>query len=190
MRVDVINITQNSITLFTHSVPTALLPAPDGSPGIHTCDRTYRFDGSCSWIKYTMFMYCIWMLNRWALFLYIFDWRMMCDVRARRQRSIAVAVRTLWGRTSECTKVTYIRFGDFFYYISKWSICRATVCVILHMCHRRKLSVRLGRSQCDSCFTTFIIGKILCVLQSTRHTWHVHSTFGRPSSNNKYRIFF
>lgn len=159
---------------------------------VHLSLSLFLSPGKCVWshiastahggIEYVRYVY---VLNRWLSYcFYTFSigrWCATCVfVAIDRWR---LRLRHMPGRTTECKKVTYIRFRFFFlitYRIEVFvgrsfvSSCRcANVAIQLHI-----------HGPCDPCLTTFIIGKILCVLQTTHHIRHV-----RVSPRDKYAEF-
>lgn len=146
MWVDVINITQNSITLFTHFVPShqPFCLALRGNVWFHIAS-TAR-----SGIEYMMFMH--WIDDFSIVFIHfrlVDDVQRACSLPSIDGGSDSVICRD--ERTNARRSRTFVLVFFFSLHISNWSICRATVCVILQMCQRRNPSTyiytfQLGRS--------------------------------------------
>lgn len=122
-----------------------------------------------------------------VLFLYIFDWRMMCDVRVRCHRSMPE--RGDDERAMAQRSRTFVLGIFFITFRNEVFVGRRFVssCICANGTHPPLCSTG-SAGPCDLCFTAFIIGKILCVLQTTHHAPHTtHDTYAARLSFSRAR---
>lgn len=150
-------------------------------------DERWIIDVESNIVCRTMFMYSISQLHRWFLYCFytfsIGGWCVACVFAAKQRSNASCPIRSFVVKKT-CVKVTYIRFRGFCFiafrsevFVGRWFVSSSRI---------------YGRQATEDCIwlgryeRTFIIGKILCVPQTTHHIRHVRCMYDCTPQHSVY----